>query len=75
MKLDRITVDPRRLNGQPCIRNLRITVRRLIEALAAYPNPEEFKREYPQLDSEDVRQALLYAATRMEDKCLETDVA
>ena len=31
MKLDRIIVNPKRMNGQPCIRNLRITVRRLME--------------------------------------------
>ncbi|MCE2977384.1 MAG: DUF433 domain-containing protein [Pseudanabaena sp. CoA8_M7] len=36
MKLDRIIVNPKRMNGQPCIRNLRITVRQLIELLAIY---------------------------------------
>jgi uncharacterized protein (DUF433 family) len=34
-RFDRITVDPKKLNGQPCIRGLRITVRRVLEALAA----------------------------------------
>ena len=35
-KLDRISVDPKRMNGQPTIRNLRLTVRRVIELLALY---------------------------------------
>jgi uncharacterized protein (DUF433 family) len=36
MKLERITSNPERMNGQPCIRNLRLTVRRVIELLAIY---------------------------------------
>lgn len=68
MTLDRITCDPKRLNGQACIRNLRITVRRVVEALATYPDPKDFKREYPDLEDEDVRQALLYAASALDDK-------
>jgi uncharacterized protein (DUF433 family) len=46
-KLDRITTDPARMNGEPCIRNLRLTVRRVLEALAIYPDRAELKREYP----------------------------
>ncbi|ULP31382.1 DUF433 domain-containing protein [Leptolyngbya boryana] len=41
IKLDRITSNPKRMNGQPCIRNLRLTVRRVIELLAIYPDREE----------------------------------
>lgn len=36
MKLDRITTNPNRMNGQPCIRELRLTVRRVLEILAIY---------------------------------------
>lgn len=61
MKLDRITVDPAKMNGQPCIRDLRITVRRALEALAIYPNREDLRREYPELEDEDIRQALKFA--------------
>lgn len=50
------------MNGQPCIRDLRLTVRRVVEALANYPNRAELKREYPELEDEDIRQALAYAA-------------
>jgi uncharacterized protein (DUF433 family) len=67
MTFDRITCDPARLNGQPCIRNLRLTVRRVVEALATYPDREELRREYPELEDEDVRQALEYAAANLDD--------
>jgi uncharacterized protein (DUF433 family) len=65
---DRITADPARMNGEPCIRNLRLTVRRVLEALAAYPDRAELKREYPELEDEDIRQALAFAAASLDDK-------
>lgn len=68
---DRITSDPTRMNGQPCVRNLRLTVRRVLEALAAYPDRAELLREYPELDAEDIRQALGYASTMIDDKILD----
>ncbi len=67
---DRITTDPARMNGEPCIRDLRLTVRRVLEALAVYPNREELKREYPELEDEDIRQALAFAAASLDDKVL-----
>ena len=70
MKLDRITSDPARMNGEPCIRDLRLTVRRVLEALALYPDREELRREYPELEDEDVRQALAFAAASLDDKVL-----
>ncbi len=70
-KLDRITINPKRMNGQPCIRDLRLTVRRVIESLATYPDRAELKREYPELEEEDIRQALAYAAASLDDKVLE----
>jgi uncharacterized protein (DUF433 family) len=72
---DRITVDPARLNGQPCIRDLRLTVRRVLEALATYADRAEVKREYPELDDEDIEQALAYAAANLEDRTLELPTA
>jgi uncharacterized protein (DUF433 family) len=41
MNVDRITRDPNRLGGQPCIRDLRITVRRALQAIALYPDRDE----------------------------------
>jgi uncharacterized protein (DUF433 family) len=61
-KLDRITTDPARWNGEPCIRDLRLTVRRVLEVLAIYPDRAELKREYPELEDEDIRQAQAFAA-------------
>jgi uncharacterized protein (DUF433 family) len=67
MTFDRITCDPVRLNGQPCIRNLRLTVRRVVEVVATYPDREELRREYPEVKDEDIRQALEYAAANLDD--------
>jgi uncharacterized protein (DUF433 family) len=68
--LDRITSDPNRLNGAPCIRGLRLSVKRVLDALATYPDREELRREYPELEDEDIRQALAYAAASVDDKIL-----
>lgn len=67
---DRITTNPRRLNGEPCIRDLRLSVRRVLQALATYPDRSELKREYPELEEEDIRQALAYAAANLDDKVI-----
>jgi uncharacterized protein (DUF433 family) len=71
MRFDRITADVKRMNGQPCIRQLRLTVRRVVEALANYPDRAELKREYPDLEDEDIRQALAYAAANLDDQVSE----
>ena len=70
MAFDRITCDPARMNGQPCIRNLRLTVRRVLEIMAAYPDRNELRVEYPELEDEDLREALEYAAACLDDKTL-----
>ncbi len=69
--LSRITSDPSVMNGQPCIRGMRLTVRRVLEALATYPDREELSAEYPDIEEEDIRQALAYAAANLDDKVLE----
>ncbi|MGK7904189.1 MAG: DUF433 domain-containing protein [Hormoscilla sp.] len=71
MKLDRITSNPGRMNGQPCIRNMRLTVRRVIELLATYPDREELYREFPELEEEDIQQALIFASTYLDDRIVE----
>ena len=71
MKLDRITINPARMNGQPCIRNLRLTVRRAIELLATYPDREELLQDFPELEEEDIQQALIYASTYLDDRVIE----
>ena len=64
---DRITSDPKILNGQPTIRGMRLSVRRVIEALAIYPNWDDLRREYPELEPDDIRQALEFAARNLDD--------
>jgi uncharacterized protein (DUF433 family) len=72
---DRISVDPEIMNGQPCIRNMRLTVRRVVEAVAIYPDWDELKQEYPELEKEDIRQALQFAAGNLYDQTLALEAA
>jgi uncharacterized protein (DUF433 family) len=73
MSLDRITVEPGKCGGKPCIRGMRITVRRVLEILAAYPRREQIFLEYPFLEEEDLRQALQYAASAVDDEVHDFD--
>ena len=68
---DRITVEVGKMNGQPCIRGLRLTVRRVLEALSTYDSREELLADYPELEDEDIRQALAYAAAMLADETVE----
>ena len=63
------------MNGQPCIRGMRLTVRRVVAAVAAYPNREDLFRNYPELDEEDVREALEFAASSLADESAPIPVA
>lgn len=49
MKLDRITIDPGKMNDQPCIRGMRLAVRRALLALSIYPGREELRGNYQEL--------------------------
>ena len=75
MQFERITRDPNRLDGQPCIRDLRITVRRALQVIALYPDRDELRREYPELEDEDLRQVLEFAAAQLEDRSIELPAA
>ena len=68
---DRITRNPSQMNGQPCIRGMRLTVRRVLEVMAIYPDRSELFEEYPELEEEDLRQTLEFAAASMDDKVVE----
>ena len=57
------------MNGQPCVRYMRLTVRRVLEALITYPNWDHLVTEYPGLEREDIRQALEWVRG-MEDRDL-----
>lgn len=73
MRLDRVTFNPKQMNGQPCIRNLRLTVKRVIELLATYPDRTELFQEFPELQEEDIQQALIFASSYFEDRVIELD--
>ncbi len=68
MHLDRITSNPAVMNGQPTIRGMRLTVRRVLDLLATYPSRADLRREFPELEDEDIRQALAYAAALIADR-------
>jgi uncharacterized protein (DUF433 family) len=63
---DRVTVELDKMNGQPCIRGLRFTVSHLVRLVAAGWTLEQVQAEFPFVEPEDVRQALLYAADAAE---------
>lgn len=50
MSLERISVTPEVMNGQPCIRGTRLTVKRLLRILAQYSDRSEMLKDYPRLD-------------------------
>jgi len=68
MKLDRITVDPNICFGKPCIRGLRIPVHLIVDLVAAGKTAAEIVGDYPELEPEDVKQALEYAAELTREK-------
>ena len=74
-KLDRITLDPEVMNGQPCIRHMRLTVKRVLEALGVVPDWQELMTEYPGLEKEDIRQALAWAAYNLDDQVIQLGAA
>jgi uncharacterized protein (DUF433 family) len=61
-ELDRITVDPDRCGGRPCLRGLRIRVKDVLDLLVAGASREEILEDYPLLEAEDITAALEYAA-------------
>jgi uncharacterized protein (DUF433 family) len=71
MTFDRITIEPDKMNGQPCVRGLRLTVRRVLELIATYPDRTELFREFPDLTEEDLMQVLAYASAQLPDRTAE----
>jgi uncharacterized protein (DUF433 family) len=59
-----ITIEPDKRSGQACIRGLRMTVRDVLEYLAAGMTPAEIVDDFPDLTLEDIRACLAYAADR-----------
>jgi uncharacterized protein (DUF433 family) len=61
MTFDRITIDPQRMGGAPCIRHLRITVAQLVGEIAEGATIDEILDEFPYLERPDIEQAIAYA--------------
>ncbi len=73
--LDRITMNCEVMNGQPCIRGMRLTVRRVVEAVALYPDWKKLREEYPELEEDDIRQALAFAAKNLDSQTIPVKAA
>jgi len=65
--LTRITLDPELMGGKPCIRGMRITVGTVVGLVASGRTIPEILAAYPLLEEEDIREALSYAAWRVEE--------
>lgn len=63
--LERITVEPGKMGGRPCIRGMRIRVTDILEMLAGGATQEQILADYPYLEAEDIRASLAYAATQL----------
>jgi len=69
-KFKRITLDPNKCFGKPCIRGLRIPVSSILSYLSSGMTIEEILKEWPELEQEDIYQALGYAAWVMEERVI-----
>jgi uncharacterized protein (DUF433 family) len=67
MPLARITLDPLVMGGKPCIRGLRVTVGTIVGLVASGYSHVEILNAYPYLEADDIREALTYAAWRVEE--------
>jgi len=67
-ELTRITLDPEVMGGKPCIRGLRVTAGMIVGLVASGHSTEEIMALYPYLEAEDIREALEYAAWRVQER-------
>lgn len=61
---NRITLDPEKRGGKPCIRGLRMTVYDVLEYLASGMSEEDILKDFPDLTREDIRECLAFVADR-----------
>jgi len=69
--LDRISIDPAVMGGRPCIRGMRFPVSRILAMLAAGQREESILANHPDLQLDDIRQAIAYAAHIADDQVIE----
>ncbi len=70
--LNRITINPEQCGGRPCIRGLRIRVKDVLDLLAVGTSEPEILKDYPYLESEDIRAALEFASSQSDHPILKT---
>jgi len=70
VKFKRITVDPGKMGGVPCIRGLRMPVATVVSLIASGMTIDEILKEYPDLEAEDVKEALEFAAEAVREQQL-----
>ncbi|NCO33783.1 MAG: hypothetical protein AUJ92_10240 [Armatimonadetes bacterium CG2_30_59_28] len=72
---DRITIEPGKCGGEPCLRGLRIPVHLIVSLLAAGETSESVLANYPELELGDIRQALEFAAYHLKESIVPIRVA
>ena len=70
MKFTRITVNPKQMGGVPCIRGLRIPIATVVGMVAEGMTVTEIRASYPDLEPEDIAEALRYAADAVQERAL-----
>lgn len=68
----RITCNPEILGGQPCVRGMRLSVQRVLEILSQYPDWDELRQEYPDLERDDLPEVLRFAAEMLDVRAIST---
>ena len=68
MAYERITIDPNRMSGLPCIRDTRVTVSAVLGQLAAGRSFEDVLADYPYLERADILAALEFAAAALQER-------
>lgn len=67
---ERITIDPAKMGGVPCIRGLRIPVATVVDMVAAGMTTEAILADFPDLEREDIAEALRYASAALRERQL-----
>jgi uncharacterized protein (DUF433 family) len=68
LKFNRITINPRQMGGVPCIRGLRIPVATVVGMVAEGMTAEEILRSFPDLERDDIKESLQYAAEALRER-------
>jgi len=74
-KFNRITLDPEKCFGKPCIRGIRMPVTSILSYLSSGMTVDQILKEWPELEREDIYQALGYAAWAMEERVIPLEEA